>query len=228
MAEVSISTDPRTRRTLVVVVGVSVAFLALVWAVNPLAWMRDQVFGPGDPPAAGDATLLEIRETADLRVATGAFSVPVYFGDGEQSLLGEFVPDFIDGDSGVAIYQGSVDAMIDLQKLTQNDIDADQDARTLRITVPAPRLTEPNIDEENSTVVAHSRGVGTRVSEFFDDNPLQARDELDATGVAAVEQAARDSELEETARRNGRAFLTTLGHRLGYDEVTVEFSRSPS
>ncbi len=136
------------KRALIGLLAGALALLALLVLVNPLSWLRDQIFGTEDPPVAGDVTLLEIKDTAELKVATGTFSVPVYFRAGEQSGIRRRIPDFIDGNSGVAIYQGSVDATIDLRGLTEGDIDADRNRRTLvsRITgawVPGWRTSCP-------------------------------------------------------------------------------------
>ncbi|PID53546.1 MAG: hypothetical protein CSB46_07425 [Micrococcales bacterium] len=65
------------------------------------------------------------------------------------------------------------------------------------------------------------------MEDFLSTNPLQRREPLDDEGVAALREAARQSALEDNARRNGEQFLTKLGNQLGYDKVTVEFTEPP-
>ncbi|HNQ07351.1 MAG TPA: DUF4230 domain-containing protein [Tetrasphaera sp.] len=207
------------------VVAAAVLAMAILFA-GPLATLRDALFGESTPKP-GDTTLLEIRKTAELRAATGSYSVPVYFGMDEHG-VNKVIPDIFDANSGVAIYQGSIDALIDLRGLTDSDIKADKAAGTLTLTVPPPTLTTPNIDESRSKVVAQNRGIGTRVNDFFAGTPLEQRQALDQAAVQALQQAAAESGLEQTARDNGRDFLTALGHNLGYPTVTVVYRDEPA
>ena len=125
------------------VVAVGVLALSILFA-GALGSLRDALFGADAAPAPGDTTLLEIRKTAELRAATGSFSVPVYYGfDEDKGLLSKIVPDVIDENSGVAIYQGSIDALIDLKALQDRNIKADKAAGTLTITVPTPATSSP-------------------------------------------------------------------------------------
>lgn len=210
-----------------VVVALAVLTLAVLFA-GALGTLRDALLGEDQSPAAGDSTLLEIRRTAELRAATGSYSVPVYYGyDQDKGVLSKIVPDVIDKNSGVAIYQGSIDAMIDLKALQERNIQADKAAGTLTITVPAPVLSQPRVDLTKSRIVAQQRGIGTRVNDFFAGAPLEQRQALDEAAVLALQQAAAESGLEATARENGRDFLTALGRQLGYPSVTVVYADEP-
>ena len=209
------------------VVAVGVLALSILFA-GALGSLRDALFGAEAAPAPGDTTLLEIRKTAELRAATGSFSVPVYYGfDEDKGLLSKIVPDVIDENSGVAIYQGSIDALIDLKALQDRNIKADKAAGTLTITVPTPALTTPKIDLTKSRIVAQQRGIGTRVGDFFASAPLEQRQALDQAAVQALQQAAAESGLQATARENGRDFLTALGHQLGFATVTIVYADEP-
>lgn len=190
---------------------------------DPIGGLRDRLFGVEQRPAAADTTLLTLRRTTELRAATGEFSVPVYFGTEQDGLVHDILPDAFDGNSGVALYQGSVDALVDLEGLTTDDLEINRTRRSIVITVPPPVLSSPNIDESRSKVLTQNRGVMTRLGEFFDDKPLSGRDELDDVAVEELEKAAAESELSSTAEDNTRDFLTALAKRLGYDSVEVVF-----
>ncbi|MFN8099835.1 MAG: DUF4230 domain-containing protein [Dermatophilaceae bacterium] len=212
-------TRPWVPIVLVAILTLGVAF----FLADPLGRLKDAILGSSSGPSASDVTLLEIQRTAQLRAATGTFSVPVDYGTSETGIR-QYIPDWIDGDSGIAIYQGSVDALVDLRGLTSADLKTDKTTDTLTITVPPPTLTEPNIDEDKSRVVAQQRGLGTRVDDFFAGAPLEKRQGLDQAAVAALREAATQSSLSETARQNGRDFLVALGHRMGFTNVIVRYA----
>jgi hypothetical protein len=205
--------------------GLAAIVLVLINLVgfDPIGSLRDKLFGVDQRPEAAATTLLTIRRTTELRAATGEFSVPVYFGTEQDGVVHEVLPDAFDGNSGVAIYQGSVDAFVDLKGLTTDDLEINRTDRSIVITVPEPKLSEPNIDESKSKVITQDRGLMTRLGELFDDAPLKGRDELDDVAVEELVKAADESELRSTAEENTRDFLTALANRLGYEDVEVRF-----
>lgn len=190
---------------------------------DPIGSIRDKLFGVDQRPEAAGTTLLTIRRTTELRAASGEFSVPVYFGTEQDGVVHDILPDAFDANSGVAIYQGSVDAFVDLKGLTTDDLEINRTDRSIIITVPEPTLSKPNIDESKSKVVTQDRGLMTRIGELFDDAPLKGKDELDDVAVEELIKAAAESDLSGTAEENTRDFLTALAKRLGYDDVEVRF-----
>lgn len=193
--------------------------------INPLDWTNLSFFGDDDPPAASDTALLSIVKRQDLRAATGEFSVPVYFGSEQNGLVKEIVPDAFDSNSGIALYQGSVDALVDLSGLTDGDIAADPSTKKVTITVPEPVLSRPNIDPSKSKVVAQNRGILTRLGELFSESPMQGKDALDELAIERLTEGAHESNLIETARESTRDLLVALGLELGYTDVTVVFEK---
>ena len=206
-------------------IGIAAVVLVIINLVgfDPIGSLRDRIFGVDQRPEAAATTLLSIRKTAELRSATGEFSVPVYFGTEEDGLLHDILPGAFDSNSGVAIYQGSVDAFVDLKGLTTDDLDINRTDRSIIITVPEPRLSDPNIDESKSKVITQSRGAFTRLGELFSDKPLSDREALDDVAVGEIIKAADESGLRDTAKENTRDFLTALANRMGYDDVEVRF-----
>lgn len=209
-------------------VAVAVAALLLVAlavrSFDPFGWF---VSAPEDSPAvAGDVTVLEIREAAELKAASGTFSVPVVI-DIEKTGLRSHLPDFVDGETVVAIYQGDVDATIDLRELTEDGVVADPEARTITVRVPAPVLSRPTIDHDKSRIVSHSRGIVQRVDDALGDGSLAVKEELDAAAVDALARAAAESDLRETALTQGTHFLTLLCQQLGYEHITIEYADPP-
>ncbi|MDO5500968.1 MAG: DUF4230 domain-containing protein [Propionibacteriaceae bacterium] len=224
-------TEERRRDPRLVAAFAAIVVLLLVLllrSLDPFGWFGDPA--PEEVPvgaAAGDVTLLEIREAADLQVATGRFSVPVIVDAPPRSGLRERLPEFVDGERIVAIYQGDVNATIDLRGLGAEGVTADPVARTITLRVPEPRLSSPAIDHEKSQIVSHTRGIVQRLEDAAGEGVLLVKEDLDREAVSAIAQAAEDSNLRETGRTNGRHFLTALCQRLGYEQVTIEFVAPP-
>lgn len=204
--------------------AVSIAALVvalMIW--NPLGGLSEKLFGGEDKVSSAGVTLMQLKQTTQLKAATGSYSVPVFLENENRSILGRTLPNALSGERVVAIYQGSVDATIDLSQLAEGDLKVNQDTNTLTITVPAPVLSEPNLDEEKSKVVAHTRGVLPRLGDVLGNAPLEAREKLDAEAVTSIRTAAEESGLRQSAKAQGRSFLTALGRSLGYSNVTVEY-----
>ena len=133
--------------------GLAAIVLVLINLVgfDPIGSLRDKLFGVDQRPEAAATTLLTIRRTTELRAATGEFSVPVYFGTEQDGVVHEVLPDAFDGNSGVAIYQGSVDAFVDLKGLTTDDLEINRTDRSIVICKPAPSPTK-SVEGRSSTV----------------------------------------------------------------------------
>jgi hypothetical protein len=214
----------KSRSILTVAGAVAIALVALnLVGFDPIGSLRDRLFGANSRPQAASTTLLALRRTNDLRAAQGEFSVPVYFGTEQDGALHDILPDAFDANSGVAIYQGSVDAFVDLSGLTKDDLELNRSERTITITVPNPTLSEPNINEAKSQVVSQNRGLLTRLGELFGETPLEGKEELDDAAVKALRDAAKQADLSGTAKEVATDFLTAISKRMGYDTVVVKF-----
>lgn len=214
-----------TRRYRIAVVVAAVLLVGLlVRSLDPFGWF--------DPVAvekhavAGEPTLIAIRETAELKAASGTFAVPVVV-DVEKTGLRQYLPDFVDQEKIIALYQADVDATIDLRGLTADAVKADPQTRTISVRVPAPKLSRPAIDPEKSRIVSHDRGALQRFDDAFGDSSLAVKEQLDTAAVEAIDKAARQSDLPQTARENGTKFLTLLCQRMGYENITIEYAGAP-
>ena len=215
---------PPNTRVRVLVVVVVVLFVALIGrSVDPFGWFEPAA--EVTVAASGEATLLELREAAELTAATGTFSVPVTV-DAPRGVLRERLPEFVDSEQIIALYQGEVAATIDLSGLTADGITADPVTQTITLEVPAPQLSSPRIDHARSRIVTHQRGVLQRIDDALGDGSLAVKEDLDRAAIAAIAEAAADSGLQETARINGTRFLISLCQGLGYSEVTVEYAET--
>lgn len=182
--------------------------------------------------ATGEVVLQRLQQQKELIAATGTFEVPVVVCNGRPvayDLQGE--PDD-DGrtpaqqvlDScrspfaakATLLARAEVDAVIDLGKLTADDIDVAE--TRVAVTLPAVELADPRIDAEGGMALIAKNGsiplIGGKLPEDY-----QAR----AAGAAkhAVSAVAGGSGLARTGARSAEGMFTSLLSALGFTEVDV-------
>lgn len=200
--------------SLLVVVGVCLGLRALDLIpslTNPFA---TEVTDRSQPPL-----LLSIQDLERFVGAEGNFQVVIDLQENKR-----FIPDILFNERTLFVGAGTVDAYVDFGKLDENAIKVSADGKSVDITLPAPELGKPNIDNQRSYVFAQERGLFNRVGEMFGNDPNQAQQLYklaeDKIGAAAVE-----SEIRERAETNIRKTLTSLIGSLGYEKVTVTFTQ---
>jgi hypothetical protein len=198
---------------------------AVLAVLLPIGWQVSQwVSGWGDPlePKVVDRStpplLLALDDLSEYHAATGTFQVVV-----DQEHDTPWVPSAISGERTRFLATGSVDAYVDLA-----DLDAQRVAvsgHRVTITLPAPRLDDPDLDPDNSRVLDRDRGVVERVGAMLGDGD-SGDGELYGLAEDELAAAAAHSDLRDRAEQNTRDMLTGLIHSLGYDDVTVTFDRT--
>ncbi len=161
--------------------------------------------------------LLELRDVAEYRAATGTFQVLV---DLERDTPN--VPSIISGERTTFFGTENVDAVVDFSALGPEQVSVSADRRSVAVALPAPTLTEAVLDPEQSRVVGRERGIVERVGGVFDDLPADQQ-ELYALAASKLDIAAQQSDLADRAEQNTRDMLTALAGSLGYEQVTVTF-----
>lgn len=161
--------------------------------------------------------LLELREVAEYRAATGTFQAIV---DLERDTAG--VPSFLSGERTTFLATGNVDALVDFSAVGPDNVAVSGDGRSVTFSLPAPVLAEAVLDPEQSRVVGRERGLLERVGDAFDDLPADQQ-QLYVLGGEKLDAAARQSDLVGRAERSTRDMLTALAGSLGYEQVTVTF-----
>jgi hypothetical protein len=96
------------------------------------------------------------------------------------------------------------------------------DGTEVEIKLPAPQLSEAQLDVEESYVFAEQRGLFNRVRDAFSGDPNRQR-ETYQRAEEAITQAAKDTELLQRAEENTRKMLEGLLRSLGYQKVTISF-----
>ncbi|MGH9039732.1 MAG: DUF4230 domain-containing protein, partial [Acidimicrobiia bacterium] len=100
------------------------------------------------------------------------------------------------------------------------------DRRSVTITLPAARLSEPRLDPEQSRVVDRDRGLLDRLGGVFSDSPTGERALLLAA-EPRLAAAAAEAGLVQKAQDNTVAMLQGLLGSLGFEDITVAFAESP-
>ena len=195
---------------LVVVVGADRALDALPGFDAPF---EEQVVDRSRP-----ALLESLADLEEFHAAKATFQVVV---DLERDV--RYVPSLISGERTTYLAVGSVDGLVDFDRLGTDAVQTD--GTSVTFTLPAPRLDEARIDLAESRVLDRDRGVVDRVAGALSDEPTSDRD-VALLAQDKLASAAVQSDLLERTEANTRAMLTGLAGSFGYDDVTVRFEGS--
>lgn len=218
--------------TWALVLVVAVVGGSLLTNLAPVRELYDSLFNRQTFVATGDVVLKRLQEQKKLVAATGTFEVPVVVCNGtpkaydlhgnpdkEDRTPAQQLLEACDGlldDKATLLASSEVDAIIDLGKLTADDIDIAGNRVT--VTLPALQLVEPRIDAEGGISVIGKDGslplIGGELPEDY-----QAR----AAGAAkdAVSGVAAESGLIDLGARSAQSLFSSLLAALGFAEIDV-------
>lgn len=166
---------------------------------------------------SGPALLESVQDLSRFTAASGTFEVIIDVESGRR-----FIPDFLVNRRTLFVAVGSVDAYVEFGGLTADALVVDETNRTVQVSLPAPGLTEPNLDPERSYVYAEERGVANRIRDFFAGDPDRLREVL-VLAEQRIAEAAAESELRERAQENTRQMLVGMFASLGYEVGAITF-----
>ncbi|WP_307666205.1 DUF4230 domain-containing protein [Streptomyces sp. V2I9] len=212
--------DARASRRWLKTLGIGTAVLALLFAGSRLNLLPeiDDFFGEETHDRSGPAVLKSIQDMSAYEAASGNFQVVV---DLEKDA--KFVPDALRGTRTLFVGAGTVDASVDLGRLTEDGVVVNEDRTEAELRLPRAVLGKPALDPDRSYAVSKQRGLLDRLGDFFSDNPgsEQAVNKLAAQRIA---EAARESELTARAEKNTAEMLKGLLGSLGFERVSVRFA----
>ncbi|ALG07519.1 DUF4230 domain-containing protein [Kibdelosporangium phytohabitans] len=162
------------------------------------------------------AVLQAVRDLSQYHAAAGDYQVVV---DIEKDVA--WVPSSIAGERTLFVAAGSVDAFIDFGKLADGNIAVSEDRTSVQLTLPAPQLAKPNLDNKRSYVFSQERGLIDTIGALVEPPQQQ---QFYVAAEQKISEAAQRSGLGERARGNTRAMLTGMMQALGY---RVTFQESP-
>ncbi len=161
--------------------------------------------------------LLDLRDLSDYHAAQAQFEVTI---DQEDDV--QWMPSFIAGERVQFVAIGTVDAVVDFETLPADAIVQSEDRTRVTITLPAPTLSEPVIDHDQSHVMNRDRGLFNRIGGFFSDNPT-SETALYEEAEKKMAEAAAATDLLQRARDNTTSMLRTIFQTLGILNVEVRF-----
>jgi Protein of unknown function (DUF4230) len=199
------------------VVALLIALPSLIPALNP--------FKEETVDRSGPVLLKSLENLSEYRAASANLQVIV---DVEQDT--DLIPSFIKGERTLFVAAGSVDAAVDFRGLSRSPeaVRVTRDRKAVTVTLPAATLTEPRLDQSRSRIYDRDRGALDRIEEAFADDGGADQQELYVLAERKLaEAAAADPQLLRTAEGNTRQMLTGLLGALGFEQITIRFSRPP-
>ncbi len=203
--------------------GLLAALLIVVGVVLATGLPSLDFFGRETVDRSPPPVLQSIEDLSEYHAATARLQQVVDIERDDKIL-----PSFISGSRTTFLATGSVDAIVDFNRLDRRNIVVSKDGLAATITLPAPRLGEPRIDLDASRVVDRDRGLVDRVGGIFKDSPTSERAVILAAQSKLRAAAAGDRNLMTTAQENTRRMLTELLQGIGVERVTIRFQAPPA
>ena len=199
-------------------IGLAVVVVA---ALAVPGWLTGLLPGIPNPFAAetvdrsGPAVLRSIRDLAELRAASGHFEVIV---DLEQDTG---LPAEVLGERTLFVAVGDVDASVDLGALDQEAVDVA--GKSVFVSLPPPRLSQPRLDLERSYVYSRERGILNELGDLFRDERNVER-QVYLVAEQKIALGAQNAGIRRRAEENVRRTLGTLLRSLGFTSVEIRFA----
>ena len=208
-----------TRALLFLAAVAALVVIAVLLVTGPL-----NPFGSDTKDRSQPVLLKSLQNLSDYHAATANMQVVV---DVEEDA--RLLPSFIKGERTLFVAAGTVDAAVDFRGLAKDPeaVKVSDDRRSVRLTLPAPKLLEPQLDPDRSRVYDRDRGVLDRVEDAVSDRPGDEQPLYQLAEDKLAAAAAADPQLLRTAERNTRSMLEGLLRGLGFEKITIDF-RAPS
>lgn len=197
-----------------------VALVVVLALANVVPSLRNP-FGSDTVDRSQPALLRALEDLSQYRAATAQFELLL---DVEEDA--RFLPSFLKGERTVFVAAGSVDAYVDFAAMGADGVEVSANRRSVKITLPRARLSDPSVDLSRSYVAVRDRGLLDRVGSVFSDNPAGER-EFYLLAEKKLERAALESGVVDAAERNTEKMLVSLVRSLGFTEVVVDFKPTP-
>lgn len=167
---------------------------------------------------ATPSVLIAVQDLARLESASFHMERVIDLTDKQSQLFGLIQTE----DAILLVAVANVSAGVDLQQLTEKDIVANPEKKSVQLTLPAPEVFHAELD--NSKTYVHTRHTGALATRQ-ENLETRARQEAERTLVDAALQAG----LLERASDNARRAVEGVVRALGYQqvEVTVRKAAAP-
>ena len=197
----------------------ALAVIAILLVIGPL-----NPFGSDTKDRSQPVLLKSLENLSDYHAATANMQVVV---DVEEDA--KLLPSFIKGERTLFVAAGTVDAAVDFRGLSRDPdaVQVSDDRRSVRLSLPAPKLLEPSLDPDRTRVYDRDRGVLDRVEDALSDRPGDEQPLYQLAEDKLAAAADEDPRLLKTAERNTRSMLEGLLRGLGFEQIRIDFRRQP-
>ena len=195
----------------VVVFGAGLAGLLPGWFPSP------NPFRETTTDRTGTSVLQSLTDLSEYRAASAHYETVVDI-DNDTDLL----PDFISGERVLYVGKGDVDAVVDFGELDERRVQLSEDGTAVTVTLPAPVVSAPVLDLDDSYVAYQGSGIVNRLRGSDLEREAQRRAVQQMAATAAGEEPLLDK-----AKENTTTMLRGLFGALGYTDVTVRFDEDP-
>ena len=195
---------------------VVIAVLLVIGPLNP--------FDTDTKDRSQPVLIKSLENLSDYHAATANMQVVV---DVEEDA--KLLPSFIKGERTLFVAAGTVDAAVDFRGLSRDPdaVQVSDDRRSVRLSLPAPKLLEPSLDPDRTRVYDRDRGVLDRVEDALSDRPGDEQPLYQLAEDKLAAAADEDPRLLKTAERNTRSMLEGLLRGLGFEQIRIDFRREP-
>jgi len=167
-------------------------------------------------PAAGPVVrptatiLMSVKDLARLETNELHMEKVIDLTDKQSRLFG-----LVDtSDAILMVAAGDVTVGVDLSKLEASDVEVDRERGTARLTLPPPEILSVRLDEKHTYVYSRKTGLLAERNEQLES---KARQEA----LRAIEEAARNGDIMEKARRQAERQLQLLFEKFGVSRTTI-------
>jgi hypothetical protein len=164
--------------------------------------------------------LLELRDLSDFHAAQAQFEVTL---DLEKDV--KYVPSAIAGERVQFLGVGTVDAVVDFNKIGSGAIKISDDNKSVVVTLPGAYAMAPVLDHEQSHVMNRDRGLLNRIGGLFNDNPTSEAGLYDAA-INKMADAAAQTDLVARAQEHTTFVLTSMLKSMGFEKIDIVFDGS--
>ena len=169
---------------------------------------RPEVAGPVMRPTG--TILMAVKDLARLETNELHMEKVIDLTDKQSRLFGLVET----ADAILLIAAGDVTVGIDLTKLAADDVQVDRETGTARITLPPPEILSVRLDEQHTYVYRRTTGLLAQRNEQLES---KARQEA----LRAIEEAARQGDVMEKARRQAERQLQQLFEKFGVTRTVI-------
>jgi len=215
--------EERRRAVPRILAFIGVTFVLLVGvcfglrAINVLPSF-DNPFDDQEIDRSQPVLLQSMRDLSRYVAADGTFQVIVDLQQNKEN-----IPDFLVNRRTLFVGSGTVEAYVDFAGLADGALVVDEAAKSVKVTLPAPQLSQAALDMQRSYVVAEERGLLNRITDAFAQDPNKQQ-RVYQEAQKRITEAAQASGLDQRARENTQRMLESLLTRLGYTSVTVTYA----